>query len=600
MNNRIGKFIISLAIGIILLTLTFRYFDLKKTVDIIKGTSIDLLALALLMMVSAYFLRGIRWTIWEPGLKFWDSFKIILVGFMGNNILPARLGEVLRAHCASAKIESNFGRTATLGSIAIERILDGFIIALLGIAGLLLVPLRYNLFWALAIVCIIFFVLTVGLILGNFFHLKIRAWIDKINEIFPGHLTSFGKEKVNFFLDGLLLVRRPSTFLTALSMTCLIWGVELATYYLIAKAVFPETSYKISFVFLSVVNFASLFPFTVGGLGAIEGATGIFLVDAGLPINESMAMVVIQHAFQFLFTTMVGSVFYFTNKYYEIPLVSPSTAKGKGPSEDADSGKQVLHDTRLNLDQLTKDLGIPRKQKSQVDLSIVIPCYNEKDRLPLTVLETIKWCKEFCPDYEIIIVDDGSTDETFEIIKLFSEYDENVKALANPHMGKGAAVRTGMLNASGMHVLFMDADGATPLKEIPKLREKLDNGSAVAIGSRIVLNGETKVVTSMHRKIIGRTFAAIVNIFGVSGIGDTQCGFKMFQGDVVKDVFLRQKLNGFAFDVEILFLSRRLSLEIAEVPVNWNNKEGSKVNLVLDSIKMFRDVLKLKVLHMDL
>ena len=600
MNSRITRFIISLSIGIFLLLLTFRYFDFKKTIDAVMAARIELLSLALVFLVSAYLLRASRWIIWEQKLKYWDSFKVILIGFMGNNILPARLGEVLRAHCGAAKIDNKFGRTATLGSIAVERILDGFVVAVFGITGLLLVPLKANFYWALTIVCILFFVLTAALILGNFFHLKIRSWIDKINEIFPGHLTSFGKEKVNYFIDGLLLVRRPSTLLSAFLMSLLIWCVELISYYLITKAVFPETSFKISFIFLAVVNFASLFPFTVGGLGAIEGLAGLFLVNTGIPLNKSMAMVVIQHAFQLIFTTVVGVIIYFSDKYYEIPLVKRSTVNNDAVPENSVSGKIALQDTGLYLDRLTMDLGILPKQKRQVDLSIVIPCYNEKNRLPLTVFETIKWCKEFSPDYEIVLVDDGSTDETLEIIKLFSEHDYNVKPLANPHMGKGAAVRSGMLNASGRHVLFMDADGATPLKEIPKLRDRLDNGSAVAIGSRIVLDPETKVVTSIHRKIIGRIFAAIVNIFGVSGIGDTQCGFKMFRGDVVKDVFMRQKLTGFAFDVEILLLSRKLSLEIAEVPVNWNNKDGSKVNLIFDSIKMFRDVLTLKALHRDL
>jgi dolichyl-phosphate beta-glucosyltransferase len=598
MNIKIAKFIASLAIGCFLLVLTFRYFDLAKTLAAIRGARIEFLVLALLLLVIAYLLRGSRWMIWEPGLKYWDSFKIILVGFMGNNILPARLGELLRAHCAAANIDNSFGRTATLASIAIERILDGFVIALFGILGLLMVPLEARLSWALTLVCILFFMLTAGLILGNYFHLKIRALFDKIHDIFPGHLTSFGKEKVSYFLDGLLLIRKPGTMISALGMTFIIWGVELISYYLISCAVIRGTEFNISLIFLAVVNFASLFPFTVGGLGAIEGATTPFLINAGLPFNESLAMVLIQHGFQFFFTTAVGGIFYFTNKYYDIPLIQNSKKKGATSKNILETDDQVLHETRLHLDQLTQDLGIPRKQKRQVDLSIVIPAYNEKNRLPRTILETIKWCKSYCPNYEIIVVDDGSADETLEISKLFSEYDENVKVVANPHLGKGAAVRSGMLNAVGRHVLFMDADGATPLDEITKLRAKLDEGSPIAIGSRIVQDpGKTMVVTSFHRKFIGRAFAAIVNLFGVSGIGDTQCGFKMFRGEAVKDIFSRQKLNGFAFDVEILFLARKLSLEISEVPVNWENKEGSKVNLVLDSLRMLRDVLKLKVLH---
>ena len=289
---------------------------------------------------------------------------------------------------------------------------------------------------------------------------------------------------------------------------------------------------------------------------------------------------------------------YFSNKYYGVHPVPNATRAPAVSAHAPEPEGLIVRTTRLRLEQLSRELGTVRKKQPKVELSIVIPAYNEKCRLPATVLDTIRWCEEHCTRYEIIIVDDGSTDETLEIGKVFAEYHDNVSWIANPHLGKGAAVRSGMLKSSGDHVLFMDADGATPLEEIPKLRAKLGEGFAIAIGSRIVANpGETTVVTSFHRKVIGRSFSAIVGACGVSGIVDTQCGFKIFRKEVVKDIFSLQKLNGFAFDVEILFLARRLSLEISTVPVNWNNKEGSKVNLLVDSLKMLRDVLKLRFIH---
>ncbi|HEX8947878.1 MAG TPA: hypothetical protein VF790_02880, partial [Dissulfurispiraceae bacterium] len=125
-----------------------------------------------------------------------------------------------------------------------------------------------------------------------------------------------------------------------------------------------------------------------------------------------------------------------------------------------------------------------------------------------------------------------------------------------------------------------------------------EEGYPVAIGSRVVQNtDETTVKTAFYRKAIGRTFAAIVNILAVGGIGDTQCGFKMFKKGAVKELFTRQRINGFAFDVELLFLARKLSLSIAEVPVNWVAQKGSKVNLVTDSIKMLKDIFKIRLLH---
>jgi dolichyl-phosphate beta-glucosyltransferase len=600
MNNNTAKFIGSLTVGTALLLLTLKYFNLAETMLAIHNASAEKLSLALALLVLAYFLRGRRWMIWEPGLKYWDSFKLILVGFMGNNVLPARLGELLRAHCAASCIDNDFGRTATLASIAVERILDGLVVALAGIAGLLLVPLPARLYWALALVCLLFFSLTAALILGIYRHLAIRAVFDRIHGVFPGHLTAFGRAKAGYFLDGLLTIRRPETMLAALIMTCCIWGVELFSYYLIAEGVFPGTGLKVSLVFLAVVNFSSLFPFTVAGLGAIEGATTVFLISAGLPAEQSLAMVLIQHGFQFFFTTTLGGFLYFKDRYYGItaPEAVKEVASESGGETDSDL---LLQATRSQMDQLSRDLGILRKDKRRIELSIVIPAYNEKSRLPKTMLETIKWCKQNCSDYEIILVDDGSTDQTLALGRLFSEYQDNVFCIANPHLGKGAAVRSGMLNSSGEQVLFMDADGATPLEEIPKLRSKLQEGYPIAIGSRIVQDAtQTSVVTSWHRKVIGRLFAGIVNVFGVRGIGDTQCGFKIFRKEVIKAIFRRQKLNGFAFDVEILFLARKLSLEVSEVPINWHNKEGSKVNLVLDSMKMLRDVLKLKFLHKSL
>lgn len=250
----------------------------------------------------------------------------------------------------------------------------------------------------------------------------------------------------------------------------------------------------------------------------------------------------------------------------------------------------------------SQETEITRKDEGQIELSIIIPAYNERNRLPQTLLDTVQWCQENCSGYEIIVVDDGSTDKTLEIGLFFSEYHDRICCISNPHLGKGAAVRCGMLNSSGKEVLFMDADGATPLQEIHKLRDKLKEGYAIAVGSRVaqIQGGETRVVTSLHRKLAGRFFAGIVKLCGVSGIRDTQCGFKLFRREVIGKIFPHQKLNGFAFDVEILFLAHKLSLPVSEVPVDWHNKQGSKVNLVLDGVRMLYDVLRLKVIHSGL
>ena len=260
---------------------------------------------------------------------------------------------------------------------------------------------------------------------------------------------------------------------------------------------------------------------------------------------------------------------------------------------------QVIEETRSSLGRLSTSVELRPACPYEISLSIVIPAYNEQARLPRTVLETIRWCGTRKLDFELIIVDDGSRDDTLAIARLFEESDGRIRALACPHMGKGAAVRMGMLNAKGRFVLFMDADGATPLSEIPKLLANVEQQRYdVAIGSRVVQHpGEVQVRTKLHRRLIGRTFAFLVNLLAVKGIADTQCGFKMFRRDAAAAIFSRQKTAGFAFDVEILFLARRLALSIIEIPVNWVAQPGSKVNLVTDSMRMLWDISHLRWLH---
>ena len=258
----------------------------------------------------------------------------------------------------------------------------------------------------------------------------------------------------------------------------------------------------------------------------------------------------------------------------------------------------VLDETLAYLNQFEPVDGLKPTLHEQVKVSIVIPAYNEQARLPQTVMRTLRYCAEQELDFELIIADDGSSDETLALARQFERQDVRIRALACPHMGKGSAVRLGMLNARGELVLFMDADGATPLHEIATLAAALDAGSDVAVGSRVIpQSAQVEVRTSLHRRLIGRTFAFFVNLFAVQGIADTQCGFKMFRRDAALQIFSLQKLAGFAFDVEVLFIARRLSLTIVEIPVNWVAQPGSKVNLVTDSMKMLWDISLIRWTH---
>lgn len=237
-----------------------------------------------------------------------------------------------------------------------------------------------------------------------------------------------------------------------------------------------------------------------------------------------------------------------------------------------------------------------KSNESRPDLSIIIPAYNEAARLPTTLLLLVAYLEREHLSYEIIVVNDGSSDDTAELVNGFTKLKPEVRLINLPaNQGKGAAVRTGVLRAGGERILFYDADGATPIGELPRLMNAMEMGADVAIGSRALASADTKVKTYLYRMVMGRIFSAIVKILILPGIADTQCGFKMFSYPVARYLFSRQTANGWSFDVELLFLARRAGCRIAEIPVNWTNIPGSKVHLVKDSFKMLTDIIRFRI-----
>lgn len=233
-----------------------------------------------------------------------------------------------------------------------------------------------------------------------------------------------------------------------------------------------------------------------------------------------------------------------------------------------------------------------------IDLSVVIPAYNEERRLPPTLIEMIDYFEARKTKYELIVVDDGSSDQTSEVVRKFERLRPQVHLLRLPeNHGKGYAVRTGMLNTSGKMVVFADADGATPIQEVTRLEDALRGGAEVAFGSRAIRSEDTKVITNLFRKLSGRIFNFFVNQFLLPNVADTQCGFKMFSSKAAHFIFERQSSSGYAFDVEVLYIARKAGFKIAEVPVNWHNVPGSKVNVVLDGLRMLRDIISIRLRH---
>lgn len=234
---------------------------------------------------------------------------------------------------------------------------------------------------------------------------------------------------------------------------------------------------------------------------------------------------------------------------------------------------------------------------TQPDLSVVIPAYNEANRLPDTLKVIYEYLTEKNFTWEIIVSDDGSTDQTLEIAHAFRPDDKRIRLVEGPrNMGKGAATRRGMLAADGKYRLFTDADNSTPIEEFEKLmRAMKKNKAMIAIGSRALPDSDLEVRQPFYREMMGRTFNLLVQLIAIPGIKDTQCGFKLFRDKAAIKLFKMQQNKGFSFDVEIIYLARKYRMRIAEVPVRWINNDESKVSPIRDSLKVLMDVVKVRL-----
>ena len=241
---------------------------------------------------------------------------------------------------------------------------------------------------------------------------------------------------------------------------------------------------------------------------------------------------------------------------------------------------------------------------SGVDLSIVIPAYNEAKRIPRLFSDIAAFRQSFAGTLQVIVSDDGSSDDTLEVAKETAALLGLAGALsvvASPeNRGKGHAVRQGILQSCGDLVLFCDADGATPMREFYRLRERIDAGYDIAVGSRDLPESHIVVPQPLYRRLMGAAMRFLVWQLVVKGVHDTQCGFKLFRRAAAHSIFSRQTLDGFSFDVEVLFLARRLGWKVAEVPVEWHDQPGSKVNPLTAPPAMLRDLAVIRLRHRQL
>ena len=230
-----------------------------------------------------------------------------------------------------------------------------------------------------------------------------------------------------------------------------------------------------------------------------------------------------------------------------------------------------------------------------LDLSVVLPCFNERLRLPSTLDAVRGFLDRRGDEYEVVLVDDGSDDGTLDLLRAYERGAANIRVVSLwPNQGKGRAVAEGVRVTQGTYVLMADADLSTPMVELERLEDALDAGADVAIGSRSA-PGSEMLDQAFYRVLMGRTFNLLVRLMMLPDFRDTQCGFKLFRGEAARELFRRLQTSGFAFDVEILWHAQGAGYTVKEVPVRWRASDSSRVAPLRHSGQMLRDLVRLRM-----
>lgn len=241
-----------------------------------------------------------------------------------------------------------------------------------------------------------------------------------------------------------------------------------------------------------------------------------------------------------------------------------------------------------------------------INYSIVIPAYNEEGGITASLTQVMNYMSSFDPLFEVIIVDDGSVDATAQKVEDYSQYHSEIKLIKNPHKGKAAAVITGVLAAQGKYILTADADMATPIDELKRFVHWIeDHGYDAIIASREGA-GAKRQGEPLFRHFIGRAFNLFVRIVALPDFSDTQCGFKLYKGQMAHDVFSKLKVYSDqgkvikkpffgAFDVEVIFIAKKRGYKVKAVPVTWTYIKTTRLNFWGNSVRMALDVLKIRL-----
>ncbi len=232
-------------------------------------------------------------------------------------------------------------------------------------------------------------------------------------------------------------------------------------------------------------------------------------------------------------------------------------------------------------------------QEAKPLASVIIPAYDEERRMPASLERVTSFVRKQPYPIEVIVVDDGSKDATASIVETFVEKDPFVSLIRNPHGGKGAAIKAGIARGQGQYLVVSDTDLSVPIEELSKFLPPALDGYDVAIASREV-KGAQRINEPYYRHLMGRVYNLLVRIIAVPGIQDTQCGFKAFRREVAREIFPFQTIEGWGFDVEILFIAQRFGYGVIEVPVVWYYGAESKVSPFKDTIGMFAELLRVR------
>ena len=232
-------------------------------------------------------------------------------------------------------------------------------------------------------------------------------------------------------------------------------------------------------------------------------------------------------------------------------------------------------------------------QVSVPDLAVVIPAYNEALRIEATLRDISSYLRSSPWDWEVRVVDDGSQDRTADIVASVARDETRIRLQQEPHRGKGGAVTAGLLAATARHRFLCDADLSMPIAEIARFMPPALGGADVAIGSREGA-GARRVGEPWLRHIAGRAFNTLVRLMMIDGIQDTQCGFKMFTAEAVESIFPRVQVEGWAFDIEVLYIAKLHGLRIREVPIEWHYRADSRLRMGRDGLGMLRELTDIK------